>query len=75
MTLIYSTPSLEHDLEVTGPVRLEFFASSSAVDTDFTAQLVDVYPDGSAINIAEGILRAKYRDSQETSTLLTPSCR
>lgn len=70
--LIYSTPSLEHDLEVTGPVRLEFFASSSAVDTDFTAKLVDVYPDGSAINIAEGILRAKYRDSQETSTLLTP---
>jgi len=70
--LIYSTLSLEHDLEVTGPVRLEFFASSSAVDTDFTAKLVDVYPDGSAINIAEGILRAKYRDSQETSTLLTP---
>jgi putative CocE/NonD family hydrolase len=70
--LIYSTPPLEHDLEVTGPVRLEFFASSSAVDTDFTAKLVDVSPDGSAINIAEGILRAKYRDSQETPTLLTP---
>jgi len=71
--LVYSTPPLEHDLEVTGPVRLEFFASSSAVDTDFTAKLVDVYPDGAAINIAEGILRAKYRDSQETPTLLTPS--
>ena len=70
--LIYSTPPLEHDLEVTGPVRLEFFASSSAVDTDFTAKLVDVSPDGSAINIAEGILRAKYRDSRETSTLLAP---
>jgi len=70
--LIYSTPPLEHDVEVTGPVRLEFFASSSAVDTDFTAKLVDVYPDGSAINIAEGILRAKYRDSQETPTLLAP---
>src|SRR5271157_3364658 len=70
--LIYSTPPLEHDLEVTGPVRLEFFASSSAVDTDFTAKLVDVFPDGSAINIAEGILRAKYRDSQETPALLTP---
>jgi putative CocE/NonD family hydrolase len=53
-------------------VRLEFFASSSTVDTDFTAKLVDVYPDGSAFNIAEGILRARYRDSQETSTLLTP---
>jgi hypothetical protein len=70
--LVYSTPPLEHDLEVTGPVRLEIFASSSAVDTDFTAKLVDVYPDGTAINITEGILRAKYRDSQETPTLLTP---
>ena len=70
--LIYSTPPLERDLEVTGPVRLEFFASSSAVDTDFTAKLVDVFPDGSAINIAEGILRAKYRDSQEVPALLTP---
>src|SRR5208282_1872051 len=70
--LVYSTPPLEHDLEVTGPVRLEFFASSSAVDTDFTAKLVDVYPDGIAINIAEGILRAKYRDSQEAPALLTP---
>ena len=70
--LVYSTPPLEHDLEVTGPVRLEFFASSSAVDTDFTAKLVDVSADDTAINIAEGILRAKYRDSQETPTLLTP---
>jgi len=70
--LIYSTPPLEHDLEVTGPVRLEFFASSSAVDTDFTAKLVDVSPDGSAINIAEGILRANYRASQESSKLPTP---
>jgi len=70
--LIYSTPPLEHDLEVTGPVRLEIFASSSAVDTDFTGKLVDVYPDGTAINITEGILRAKFRDSQETPALLTP---
>ncbi len=70
--LIYSTPPLEHDLEVTGPVRLEIFTSSSAMDTDFTGKLVDVYPDGTAINITEGILRAKYRDSQETPTLLTP---
>ena len=70
--LIYSTPPMEHDLEVTGPVRLEFFASSTAVDTDFTAKLVDVAPDGSAINLTEGILRAKYRDSQETATPLVP---
>ena len=70
--LVYSTPPLDHDLEVTGPVRLEFFASSSAVDTDFTAKLVDVAPDGTAINLTEGILRAKYRDSQVTPTPLVP---
>ena len=70
--LVYSTAPLEHDLEVTGPVRLDFFASSSAVDTDFTAKLVDVYSDGTAINLCEGILRARYRDSRESPTLLTP---
>ncbi len=70
--LVYSTPPLDHDLEVTGPVHLEFFASSSAVDTDFTAKLVDVAPDGTAINLTEGILRAKYRDSQVTPTPLVP---
>ena len=70
--LIYSTAPLEHELEVTGPVRLEFFASSSAVDTDFTAKLVDVSPDGTAINLTEGILRARYRESQETATPLDP---
>jgi len=70
--LVYSTPPLDRDLEVTGPVRFDFFASSSAVDTDFTAKLVDVAPDGTAINLTEGILRAKYRDSQATATPLTP---
>lgn len=70
--LVYSTPPLDRDLEVTGPVRFDFFASSSAVDTDFTAKLVDVAPDGAAINLTEGILRAKYRDSQATAAPLTP---
>jgi hypothetical protein len=70
--LVYSTPPLDHDLEVTGPVRLEFFASSSAVDTDFTAKLVDVSPDGVAINLTEGILRARYRDSQSNPAPLVP---
>jgi uncharacterized protein len=64
--LVYSSPPLDHDLEVTGPVRLEFFGASSAVDTDFTAKLVDVFPDGTAIDLTEGILRARYRDSQTT---------
>lgn len=70
--LVYSTPPLSKQLEVTGPIHLDFFASSSAVDTDFTAKLVDVAPDGTAINLTEGILRAKYRDSQATATPLTP---
>jgi len=61
--LVYSTPPLDSDLEVTGPVTLDLFASSSAVDTDYTAKLVDVYPDGRAINLTEGILRARYRES------------
>jgi putative CocE/NonD family hydrolase len=70
--LVYSTPALSQDLEVTGPVTAELFASSSAVDTDFTAKLVDVWPDGFAQNLTEGILRARYRDSAEKSTYLNP---
>jgi len=70
--LVYSTPPMAQDLEVTGPVRLEFFAKSSTVDTDFTAKLVDVGPDGFARNLTEGILRARYRDSQEKASLLEP---
>jgi hypothetical protein len=61
--LVYSTPPLEQSLEVTGPVTLDLFARSSAVDTDFTAKLVDVGPDGFARNLTEGILRARYRES------------
>ena len=70
--LVYSTPPLAQDLEVTGPVRLDLYASSSAVDTDFTAKLVDVAPDGFAQNLTEGIVRARYRDSQEQPTFLNP---
>jgi putative CocE/NonD family hydrolase len=70
--LIYSTPAFAQDTEVTGPVSLELFAKSSAVDTDFTAKLVDVAPDGFAQNLTEGIIRARYRDSQEQSALMNP---
>jgi uncharacterized protein len=70
--LVYSTPVLAEDMEVTGPVSLELFAKSSAVDTDFTAKLVDVWPDGFAQNLTEGILRARYRESQENPTLISP---
>jgi hypothetical protein len=61
--LVYSTEPLAEDVEVTGPVTLDLFAETSAVDTDFTGKLVDVAPDGTAINLTEGILRARYRES------------
>jgi putative CocE/NonD family hydrolase len=70
--LIYSTPAFTHDTEVTGPVSLDLYAKSSAVDTDFTAKLVDVAPNGFAQNLTEGILRARYRDSQEKAILMNP---
>ncbi len=70
--LVYSTAPMAQDVEVTGPVSLELYAKSSAVDTDFTAKLVDVWPDGFAQTLTEGILRARYRDSQETPTLINP---
>ena len=59
-------------MEVTGPVTLELYAKSSAVDTDFTAKLVDVWPDGFVQNLAEGIIRARYRDSREKPEMMTP---
>ena len=70
--LVYSTPALTEDVEVTGPVKLIIWASSSATDTDFTGKLVDVHPDGKAYNICDGICRARYRNGMETPTLLTP---
>lgn len=70
--LVYSTPAFEQDVEVTGPVQLELFAKSSAVDTDFTAKLVDVAPDGFAQNLTEGIVRARYRNSQGKKELMVP---
>jgi hypothetical protein len=68
--LIYSTGPLARDLEVTGPVTATLFVKSSAVDTDFTAKLVDVAPDGFAQNLTEGILRTHYRASPEHAALM-----
>ena len=59
--LVYSTAPLEQDVEVTGPVKMILHAASSARDTDFTAKLVDVHPDGKAFNLCDGIIRARYR--------------
>jgi hypothetical protein len=70
--LVYSSDYLEKELEVTGPVKLVLHASSDAVDTDFVAKLIDVHPDGRAINVAEGIVRARYRESLSKPKLLEP---
>src|SRR4029078_12041930 len=58
--LVYSTDPLSEDFEVTGPVEAILFVSTSALSTDFTAKLVDVFPDGSAFNVCDGILRRSY---------------
>lgn len=68
----YTGPVLAEPLEVTGPVAATIWFSSSAPDTDVTARLVDVHPDGRAINICEGVLRTRYRDSFEQPSLMTP---
>jgi putative CocE/NonD family hydrolase len=63
--LVYSTATLEHDLEVTGTVWLVLHAATDGPDTDWTAKLVDVDETGRAINLCDGILRARFRDSLE----------
>ena len=70
--LVYSTPPLERDVEVTGPITLTLWAATSAVDTDFTAKLVDVCEDGCARNLTDGIIRARYRESSSNPGLLDP---
>ncbi len=63
--LSYTSEPLDRDLEVIGPIEMLLFAASSAKDTDFIVRLSDVYPDGRAIFLAEGMLRARYRSSVE----------
>jgi putative CocE/NonD family hydrolase len=70
--LVYTSQPLSAPLEVTGPVQLRFWASSSAPDTDFTAKLVDVFPDSTARLLTDGILRARYRHGKRSPVLLTP---
>ncbi|MGZ3637007.1 MAG: CocE/NonD family hydrolase, partial [Ktedonobacterales bacterium] len=76
--LVFQTPPREADLEVTGPISVKLWIASDCPDTDFTAKLIDVYPpnedypDGFAMNITDGILRVRYRDSWVQPTLMTP---
>ncbi|OBY82682.1 CocE/NonD family hydrolase [Delftia sp. JD2] len=76
--LVFQTEPLQQDLEVTGTITIELQVSSSAPDTDFTAKLIDQYPpsadhpQGYAMNITDGILRCRYRNSWEQPELMTP---
>ena len=75
--LVFATPPLDRDLEIAGPITVRLWIASDAPDTDFTAKLIDVYPPnadfphGFAINLTEGLLRMRYRDSWEKPALMT----
>lgn len=70
--LIYTSPVLTEAMDITGPISVVLYAASSAHDTDFTAKLVDVYPDGQAVNLNNGIIRARFRDSLSQPSLIVP---
>lgn len=70
--LSFTSEVLASDLEATGPLTVTLHASTSAADTDFTARLVDVWPDGRAMGVADGIVRARYRDGTGQPDPVTP---
>lgn len=70
--LVYTSPVLSRDVDVVGPLTFVLYASSSAVDTDFAVRLSDVFPDGRAIQLQNGVLRARFRDLPDDPTLLEP---
>jgi putative CocE/NonD family hydrolase len=70
--LVYSSAPLSEAMTIAGPITVTLFARTTAPDTDFTAKLVDVFPDGSAINLANGIQRASYRASLSHPTPVQP---
>lgn len=70
--LCYTSEPLAEPLEVTGPIKVVLYAATDGPDTDWTAKLVDVRPSGYAVNLCDGILRARYRDSRTEPTLLEP---
>jgi hypothetical protein len=70
--LVYSTGPLEQDLEVTGTIEATLYATSSAVDTDFIINLVDVHSDGLTLYISQGLVRASYREGLGERKLIEP---
>lgn len=71
--LVYTSEPLKEGIEITGPVSATIFAASSAIDTDFTAALIDVFPDGQAIILTEGICRARFRNGTDNPEFLEPN--
>ena len=71
--LRFLTEPLKQDIEVTGQIFAHVWASSTARDTDITAKLIDVHPDGRAYNVCDGILRGRYRESVERQVLMEPN--
>jgi putative CocE/NonD family hydrolase len=76
--VVFTTPPLERDTEIIGPIQVQLWASSSAVDTDFTAKLIDVYPSspdfpaGFDLIMGDGIIRARHRDSDKAEKMMAP---
>lgn len=70
--LLFTSEELKNPMEITGDVRVKLWASSTAKDTDFTAKLCDVYPDGRSIIVVDGIIRARHRNSMAKSELMKP---
>ena len=70
--LVYTSGVLDEPLEVTGPLTVVLYAATTAADTDFVARLCDVHPDGSALLLAEGILRARFREGSESPRPIEP---
>jgi uncharacterized protein len=70
--LVYQTEPLETDTEVTGPLRVDLYASSSAPDTDFMAMLIDVWPNGYRQRLCDGMVRARFRDGMDRPSLIEP---
>ena len=76
--ITFETPILSKDLEITGPIYVCLWISSTAIDTDFTAKIVDVFPtsnddpDGTYINITDSIIRTRYRDSWKNPSMMIP---
>ncbi|MDP6064480.1 MAG: CocE/NonD family hydrolase, partial [SAR202 cluster bacterium] len=71
--LVYTSDPFEEDMEVTGPIKVVLYAATDGPDTDWTAKLVDVFPTGYAMNLCDGIFRARYRESRSESRLLEPN--